>query len=55
MNNRLDPKCLELARHFIPQANPETQTEMAQAIQDSVEDFRMLMEAAGVPANESQS
>lgn len=35
-----DPKCLELAEHFLPsQATQSVKNELAQAIQDAVEDF----------------
>lgn len=38
-----DPKCLELAEHFLPAvATQQVKNELAQAIQDAVEDFCLL-------------
>lgn len=45
MNKGFDPKCLELARHFLADcpdltsANPKVAEELAQEIQGSVEQF----------------
>lgn len=43
-----DPKCLELAEHFLPtDASERLKNELAQSVQEVVEDF-CEMEAAGL-------
>jgi hypothetical protein len=38
-----DPKCLELAQHFLPEdADEDTQRRMASEIQGAVEDFLFI-------------
>ena len=38
--NLYDPKCLELARHFYPEAQPRFLDELAAAIQGLIEDLQ---------------
>lgn len=39
MSTGIDPKCVELAEHFLPHATKEYQMELADDLQDAVDTF----------------